>query len=284
MSERPLPLGTFDVFRDVTAWSEETARQWVGTLDRRAAASDQRALRARLLDLAGLGPGDAAIEVGCGTGALLCELARVVGPEGRVVGVEPQPVLAEAARRRVAARGLAGIVTIERATAERLPVAPGAVAACLAQTVLIHLPDEVLRRVLREMARVVRPGGTVVSADQDGDTWTIDHPDRELTRRIVRFNSDQRYADGWTGRRLRRLFLDAGLQGVEVRTLVHVDTEAPSYLFDMAERIAGAAMDAGVIAADEGRVWLDELRRSAARGEFFSTINYYVAVGRRAPG
>lgn len=283
MSDPSTPLGTFDAFRGVTAWNDETAQKWIDALNLRATARDQHALRSLLLELASLAPGDAAVEIGCGTGALLCELARVVGRGGRVVGVEPQPLLAEAARQRVAAAGLAAIAAVECTTAEQLPIDCGAVAACLAQTVLIHLPDDVLRRVLTEMARVVRPGGRVVSADQDGDTWTIDHPDRELTRRIVRFNSDQRYADGWTGRRLRRLFRAVGLEAVDVRTLVHVDTEAGSYLFGMAERIAGAAMDVGAIAVDEGRTWLDQLRRSAAQGDFFSSINFYVAVGFRGP-
>jgi ubiquinone/menaquinone biosynthesis C-methylase UbiE len=277
------PLGTFDAFRDVAAWSDATARGWIDTLNRRAAADDQRALRSLILELAALGPGDRAVEVGCGTGALLCEMARIVGREGRVLGVEPQPRLVEAARQLVAAEGLAATAAVECGSAERLPIEGDAVAACVAQTVLIHLPDAVLRRALAEMARVVRPGGRVVSADQDGDTWTIDHPDRELTRRIVRFNSDQRYADGWTGRRLRRLFRAAGLEGVAVRTMVHVDTEAGTYLFEMAERIAGAAMDAGAVAVDEGRAWLDQLRQSAAQGDFFSSINFYIAAGFRGP-
>ena len=200
MRDPSAPLGTFDAFRDVTAWNDETARKWIDALNLRATSRDQRALRSLLLELASLAPGDAVVEIGCGTGALLCELAQIVGREGRVVGFEPQPLLAEAARQRVAAAGFAAIAAVECATAEQLPIDRDAVAACLAQTVLIHLPDAVLRRVLREMARVVRPGGRVVSVDQDGDTWTIDHPDRELTRRFVRFNSDQRYADGWTRR------------------------------------------------------------------------------------
>jgi hypothetical protein len=56
-----------------------------------------------------------------------------------------------------------------------------------------------------------------VSANQDTETWVVDHPDRSLTRRLVQFYADQRFADGWTGRRLRSLFLHAGLIDVETR-------------------------------------------------------------------
>lgn len=44
------------------------------------------------------------------------------------------------------------------------------------------------------MTRVVRPKRYVMSVDHDSDTWSIDHPDRDLTRAIIHFNSDQRFA------------------------------------------------------------------------------------------
>lgn len=106
-------------------------------------------------------------------------------------------------------------------------------------------------------------------------------PDRKLTRRIVRFNSDQRYADGWTGRRLRRFFRAAGLKETEVETLVQVDTEKSSYLFGMAERIANAAAEVGEISPQECRKGLEQLNESAEGGNFFSSINYYICVGIR---
>jgi len=231
--------------------------------------------------LANLKHGDSAIEVGCGTGALLCDLARAVGASGQVIGVEPQKALAEAARQKIAAEGFSEIAAVKNESAEHLSVESETAAACFAQTVLIHLPEQLLQNALAEMARVVRRGGRVISCDQDGDTWTIDHPDRELTRRIVRFNSDQRYADGWTGRRLRRLFRAAGLRQVEVQTLVHTDTDKSSYLFGMAERIAKAAEEVGAITSVECQAWLEQLNESAAQDNFFSSINYYICAGTR---
>jgi hypothetical protein len=126
-----------------------------------------------------------------------------------------------------------------------------------------------------ELARVLRPGGRALAVEQDCDTWTIDHPDRELTRRIVTFNSDRRSADGWRGRQLRRLFADAGLSA-ESRPYVHVDTEPGSYLFALCERIASAAAEAGAIETGELESWLGQLRERADAGRFFSSINYFV--------
>jgi hypothetical protein len=113
----------------------------------------------------------------------------------------------------------------------------------LAQTVLIHLSQTALGQVLTEAQRVLAPGGRMVSADQDGDTWTIDHPDRDTTRRIVRFNSDRRYADGWTGRKLARLFLEAGFSGntaevLALQTLVATYTAGKAIVDEQAARSA----------------------------------------------
>ena len=282
MTRGSTPLGTHDAFRAVTSWDEATARAWADALDLRALAPDQVRLRAGVLALARVQPGDTVVEVGCGTGALLCDLAAAVGPAGRVVGIEPQPALANAATQRLARAGHAPVAEVRVGSAAQLSVESQSVAACLAQTVLIHLAPALLQEVLREMIRVVRPGGRVVSLDQDGDTWVIDHPDRELTRRIVRFNSDQRYADGWTGRNLRRLFLAEGLAGVEVTTSTHVDTDGASYLSGMARRIADAAAAVGDITPGERDGWLTQLNASTEAGRFFSSITYYGCVGTRA--
>lgn len=276
------PLGTNDPFRDLETWDEHTARFWMEALEQRAVAADQRRLRTRLIQLAGIQTGDTVIEVGCGTGALLADLTRAVRPGGHAIGIEPQPVFAEATRQRLLREGLASAAEVRTARAEHLDLLNAQATACLAQTVFIHLPADALQQTLAAMVRAVRHGGRVLSVDQDGDSWVIDHPERELTRRIARFNSDQRYADGWRGRQLRRLFLETGLVHVEVHCWVHSDTDASSYLFGMAERLALAASEAGVVDREEAIRWIDDLRDLAAQGHFFSSINYYACVGVRA--
>lgn len=112
----PQPLGTYDAFKNADSWNSETARMWVSALNLRAAAADQIALRHRLIGLANLKQGDTTIEIGCGTGALLCDLARAVGEEGRAIGIEPQTALAEAARARISNENLSASVQNESAT------------------------------------------------------------------------------------------------------------------------------------------------------------------------
>lgn len=113
----------------------------------------QRAFRRH----AGLGPGDRVLDVGCGTGDLTLLAARLVGPQGRVVGVDLSPEMLAVARRKVERAGLAERIELAAANALDLPFPAAAFDAVISGFVLRNLAD--LDRGLAEMARVLRPGG-----------------------------------------------------------------------------------------------------------------------------
>src|SRR4051794_12405217 len=113
--------------------------------------------RSRAADLAALEPGDRALDAATGTGDLALELARRVAPGGEVVGSDFSEGMLERARRK--GQGVAG-VRFEQANALALPYADGEFAAATVGFGARNFSD--LDRGLREMARVVRPGGRVV--------------------------------------------------------------------------------------------------------------------------
>src|SRR5256885_16138003 len=98
--------GAADPFLAVESWDDSTAQQWADVLELRATNPSQIQLRADLIAAARLRPGDTVVEVGCGTGITLAELAAAVGPAGRALGFEPQPVFARLARQRLTDRRL----------------------------------------------------------------------------------------------------------------------------------------------------------------------------------
>jgi ubiquinone/menaquinone biosynthesis C-methylase UbiE len=67
----------------------ERAREMASLLERRARSSDETAARAAYLDLLAIGPGERVLEVGCGHGIVMREVARRLGPGGRAVGLDP---------------------------------------------------------------------------------------------------------------------------------------------------------------------------------------------------
>ena len=105
-------------------------------------------------------PADASrvLDVACGTAAVAIELARAA-PSRTVVGVDQSVEMLAAGRARVAHRGLDGRVELREGRAEALPFADAAFDA-LTFTYLLRYVDEP-GATMRELARVVRPGGTV---------------------------------------------------------------------------------------------------------------------------
>ncbi len=122
-----------------------------------------RELRQRTATLARMQPGDAVLDVGCGTGTLAMEVARRVGRAGRVAGVDPGTeqiarARAKAARRHVPIEFQIGVI-------EQLPFPDQTFDVVLSTLMMHHLPASLKRQGLAEIARVLKPGGRLVIAD-----------------------------------------------------------------------------------------------------------------------
>ncbi|HUR87157.1 MAG TPA: ubiquinone/menaquinone biosynthesis methyltransferase [Solirubrobacteraceae bacterium] len=115
--------------------------------------------RRRAVDLAEVGPGDRVLDVATGTGDLALELARRVGPDGTVIASDFSEEMLAHARRKDRDAGSAPI-TFEWGNALELPYADGEFAAATVGFGARNFSD--LDQGLREMTRVVRPGGRVV--------------------------------------------------------------------------------------------------------------------------
>ncbi|MFD7405765.1 class I SAM-dependent methyltransferase [Streptomyces sp. NPDC059866] len=101
----------------------------------------------------GLHEGDRVLDAGCGTGRALPPLRAAVGPSGAVLGADLTPAMLEAAVR--AGRDRDGWLLLADVAA--LPLRAGSLDAVFAAGLIAHLPDPAEN--LRELARVVRPGG-----------------------------------------------------------------------------------------------------------------------------
>ncbi|MFD0353713.1 class I SAM-dependent methyltransferase [Streptomyces sp. NPDC058734] len=123
----------------------------------------------------GVGPGERVLDAGCGTGRALVPLRAAVGPSGTVLGVDLTAQMLAEARR--AGRDREG--TLLRADVARLPLRDGVLDAVFAAGLIAHLPDPAEN--LRELARVVRPGGRLALFHPIGRAALAARHGRELT-------------------------------------------------------------------------------------------------------
>jgi ubiquinone/menaquinone biosynthesis C-methylase UbiE len=122
-----------------------------------------RELRLRTATLARLQPGEQVLDVGCGTGTLAMEVARRVGRAGRVAGVDPGTEQIARARSKAALRHVP--IEFQIGVIEHLAFPDQTFDVVLSTLMMHHLPDDLKRQGLAEIARVLKPGGHLVIAD-----------------------------------------------------------------------------------------------------------------------
>ncbi|MEO3768893.1 methyltransferase domain-containing protein [Micromonospora sp. B9E7] len=181
------------------------------------------ALRTRSYELLGDLTGRTVVDVGCGGGRAVAELAE---RGAHAVGVDLDPEMIAVARERWPA----GVFQVGDACA--LPLETGSASHYRADKVLHVLEDPA--RAVAEARRVLAPGGRAVLLGQDWDMIAIDSDEPETTRRLVHAKADSlpspRIARGY-----RNLLLDAGFTDpiVEVHTGVFTGDTA----LDLVKRI-----------------------------------------------
>ncbi|MBI2218766.1 MAG: methyltransferase domain-containing protein [Candidatus Rokubacteria bacterium] len=267
-----------DPYRAIDAQADPD--KLIQSLEQRGRTRSHAQLRRRFLRFVGIRPAERVLEVGCGSGVVLRDVAALVGPEGRVVGVDPSRRAVDIARSLCAGPEHRR-VTVRLGDGMALPFSARRFDVALAVTVVLHVADP--QALVTEMARVTRPGGRIGLQDQDFGTVAVTHPDRELTDRIMRGVASRIYEEPHSGRRLPGLLRAAGLDDVRLRTGVYQDTDLEPYTKTFLERRAENAVRFGIADATTVQRWLDGFTRLVADRSFVMTMNFYGAVGTK-PG
>jgi ubiquinone/menaquinone biosynthesis C-methylase UbiE len=184
-------------------------QHYIEFLDARTAIQGEIAVKQVILQLLDLQDGLSVLDVGSGTGADTIEVAKLVSPSGRVVGLDHSADMVAEARSRAAQSQLP--VEFVEGDANRLAFPDATFDRCRTERMLIHLADPA--GAVREMVRVTRSGGLLVASDLDGGTIFLNSSNTKLAGALAQ-RTTCALAQGWIGRRQQRLLIEAGLEDV----------------------------------------------------------------------
>jgi ubiquinone/menaquinone biosynthesis C-methylase UbiE len=213
-------------------------------------------VRTALLASASLLPGQRVLDVACGTGLVALDAARAVGHDGCVLGIDLSGQMAAAASRRAQERQLSN-VSFARMDGETLELPDASFDVALCALGLMYMPDP--ERALREMRRVLRPGGRLVVAvwgEPSRCGWSAVFPivDAEVTSDVcpLFFRLGQQDT-------LARVCAAAKFEAIEQRRI------ATTLIYADADEACNAAFVGGPVALAWSRFGADVRARVRAR-------------------
>jgi|GEM_PF-91911 len=186
----------------------------------------------RFFQAAGIGPGMKVLDIGSGAGDVALLVADLVGPSGRVVGVEMNASILETARARVEAAGWSNVTYLEGDVREL--ALDSDFDAVVGRWVLMYLPDPVT--LLKHLVTRLRIGGIVAFHENDFTFPPTVIPPTDLSRRFQQWTVPPPGAPGpemRMGTKLFKVYVDAGLPEPEFRVEAPVGGGAdwPGYVY-----------------------------------------------------
>lgn len=252
----------------------------IARIQRAVAGSHGVALR-RAAVFEALAPrtGEAVLEIGCGGGAFLRDVALAVGTGGRACGIDISADQIEGARAHCAD---APATEFHIASALALPFEDGAFDAAYSVQVLEYI--EAVDDALAETHRVLKPGGRFVHLATLWDSVIFNAGDEDLMARILgAWESHCCYPDlpASMAGRLRR----ASFTTVEQSPLPLLITanHEHSFIYWASQVMAGHAVNTGAVTQDEAQAWLADLTALDAKGGFFFAAMTVITKARK-PG
>jgi ubiquinone/menaquinone biosynthesis C-methylase UbiE len=228
----------------------------------------------KLLACAALAPGERVLDVACGTGLVTFEAARAVGETGSVLGVDISGEMIDAARERTRQLRLTN-VELARMDAETLALPEASFDVALCALGLMYAPSPM--QAIREMRRVLRPGGRVALAvwgERARCGWSPVFPivDAEVSTEVCPLFFQLGQQDS-----LAELCAQAGFEGIENHRLATTLTY----------RDASAACDAAFVGGPVALAWsrFDAETRARVRARYADAIaQWRVGEGYAMPG
>ena len=233
--------------------------------------------REKVLALLSPKTGERALDIGCGPGLTTEALADTVGSTGYVLGVDIAPPMLAIAKRRCASLAQA---EFGMADVTRLPYESASFDVALASQVYEYVEE--VDHALKELARVIRPGGRALLVDTDWESavWAS-HDDARMRRVIETWNEHIPHPQ--LPRTLKRRMEAAGFANVrvEVVPLLNIEYDPNTYSVGMMTMLGNFATGRNGLSAQDIAAWKQDAREIGNENSYFFSLNRYVFIADR---
>ena len=268
-----------DPHRFVNELDETAHERLIGRLESRAQVPVFSSLFDKYVDKIDLPPSAKILEVGCGTGVILRNLVRRSNFTGTALGIDQCQSFIDAATRFSETENSEDKITFQIGDAHNLDLPTAEYDLVIAHTVISHVTEPV--KVLSEMSRGVKPGGTVALFDGDYALLTYAFPDHSFGQKMDNALSTTTFNNPRIMRDLPRLLPQMGLELDHAWGDAVVEIGNGSYFKTFAETYVPYVKNAGIFSEQAVDIWLNEQYKAMDNGTFFAACNYYTYLVRR---
>ena len=220
--------------------------------------------------------GQTIADFGCGPGKVAVELARRVGPKGRVHAIDINAEFLEVTLENAADAQVSERVTAHQSDGAALPLPDASLDRITARNTIMYVDDPVT--TLREFHRALRPGGLAHAIEGDWYMMVAEPVEHDRWREFVKAASHAcRNAD--MGRKLFGALAQAEFQDIEISLTANPDTNGR--LIGMIRNMAKYALESGAIDARRVESILQEIAQAQADGTYLVASPLFIATGRK---
>ncbi|KPJ72690.1 hypothetical protein AMJ52_05545 [candidate division TA06 bacterium DG_78] len=244
---------------------------------------DDIKIRSYIYSLIDTARAKAILDIGCGDGYDLIQIAKHTTKHVRLVGIDVSEEKIEDARAAITDDTRFSFLLHD--VTSGLPFKNEGFSVIFSKDLLECITNK--GELIKEVYRILCPNGQVVFAHWDWDSQVIDGSDKNLVRKIVHTFGDwqQKWMSGcdpWMGRRLWRTFNSTGLFNGEMYTYVLTNTEfrPPYYGYERIKDFE-ALVNKNMITKEEYDTFYQDILNLSKNREYFYAITMYIYIGRK---
>jgi ubiquinone/menaquinone biosynthesis C-methylase UbiE len=272
-------MATIDVYRITDKLDDPTLDAVAARLEARGKHPRFVAMMQQYLGAMEIDSAATVLDLGCGTGVVSRAIAQRKGFAGRVTGIDRSPYLIAAAERFAAREGVARVVGFHTGDSQSLSLPSAALDAVVAHTLISHVEDPAA--VLREMARIVKPGGRIGIFDGDYASLTYGTTDPAKGKATDEMIINALVTNPRVMREMPQLLKEAGL--VLEASFAHVvaDIGRADFFAPGLQSLVRVLPKSGAMSESEARAWVNAMLRQSDEGTYFGASNFYSYVATR---